>query len=141
MSPSGYGDDADNWAMIRWRGAVASAIRGRHGQAFLQEMIDALDALPEKRLIAGDLIREGEVCALGAVGLARGMEMGEIDPEDPDSVADAFALPISLACEIEYLNDEFHYVSPEERFERMRLFAVRELAKTWVYKNVGWWGG
>jgi hypothetical protein len=37
MSRSGYSDDLENWSLIRWRGAVASAIRGRRGQAFLRE--------------------------------------------------------------------------------------------------------
>lgn len=144
MSRSGYTDDlGSEWAMICWRGAVASAIRGRRGQAFLRELVDALDALPEKRLISDDLIRDGEVCALGAVGLARGMEakMAEIDPEDYDSIADVFGLSNALAQEIEYLNDEFYYGSPEERFAKVRAWAVRELTKEWIRKNVGWrWG-
>ena len=60
MSRSGYVDgDDDQWASIRYRGAVKSAIRGRRGQAFLREMLAALDAMPEKRLIAGDLVFDG----------------------------------------------------------------------------------
>ena len=55
MSRSGYHDGIDQWDLIRWRGAVASAIRGKRGQAFLREMLDALDALPEPKLIAHDL--------------------------------------------------------------------------------------
>lgn len=54
MSRSGYADWCDdNWAMIRWRGAVASAVRGKRGQAFLRELATTLDAMPEKRLIGG----------------------------------------------------------------------------------------
>jgi hypothetical protein len=60
MSRSGYCEDMDDqWAHIRWRGAVTSAIRGRRGQAFLREMLAALDAMPEKRLVAGALVFEG----------------------------------------------------------------------------------
>lgn len=144
MSRSGYVYDMESeWSLICWRGAVASAIRGKRGQAFLKELIEALDRLPNKRLIADDLIKEGEVCALGAVGLARGIEaeMLDVDPEDYDSVADAFGIPNALAQEIEYLNDELHYKSPEERFDRMRRWAIRELTKVWIKKNVGWaWG-
>ena len=56
MSRSGYSDDCDNaWSLIRWRGAVASAIRGKRGQEFLYEMLHALAALPERKLIAFDL--------------------------------------------------------------------------------------
>lgn len=32
MSRCGYSDDYDQWALIRWRGAVESAIRGKRGQ-------------------------------------------------------------------------------------------------------------
>lgn len=145
MSRSGYVDDGDldQWATICWRGAVKSAIRGRRGQAFLRELIESLDRLPQKRLIAGELIAEGEVCALGAVGLARGRaaEMAEIDPENYDSIAGEFGLPVALAQEIEYLNDEMYYSSPEERWEQMRAWAVREVTRRWIELNVGWaWG-
>ena len=61
MSRAGYTDDMDDyWSWIRYRGAVRSAIRGRRGQAFLKEMLAALDALPEKRLITEDLVIDGE---------------------------------------------------------------------------------
>lgn len=58
MSRSGYSEDydGDHWDLIRWRGAVASSIRGKRGQAFLREALAALDAMPEKKLITGDLI-------------------------------------------------------------------------------------
>ncbi len=29
MSRSGYNDDGTEWDLIRWRGAVASAVRGQ----------------------------------------------------------------------------------------------------------------
>src|SRR4051812_48467094 len=103
MSRSGYCDDIDDqWAHIRWRGVVASSIRGKRGQAFLREMLAALDAMPEKRLIAHELAvplkcrcswcqRQGaSVCAIGAVGRARGVDMAKLDPEDPNRVAGAF---------------------------------------------------
>jgi hypothetical protein len=61
VSRSGYVDDmCDEWALIRYRGAVASAIRGKRGQAFLREMLAALDAMPEKRLTAGALVFDGQ---------------------------------------------------------------------------------
>ncbi len=59
MSRSGYSEDGDQWQMIKWRGAVASAFRGRRGQAFLREMRDALDALPVKRLLRDELVQFG----------------------------------------------------------------------------------
>src|ERR1700722_1111238 len=90
MSRSGYNDDCEQWALICWRGAVNSAIKGARGQAFLAELIAALDALPEKRLIATELEQEGAVCAIGAVGRARGVDMSKLDPDNPERVSSTF---------------------------------------------------
>src|SRR5437879_4918550 len=99
MSRSGYSDDGDNdWGLICWRGAVASAIKGKRGQEFLYEMLHALAALPERKLIANDLEAEGSVCALGAVGKARGIDMKGIDPEDREKVAEVFGIAPALAA-------------------------------------------
>jgi len=107
MSRSGYSEDNDNWALIRWRGAVKQAIRGQRGQAMLSELVQALDALPEKRLAAGALVTaDGDYCALGALGRARGMDMAPIDPDDREAVAEAFGVSEALVSEIMYLNDE-----------------------------------
>jgi hypothetical protein len=108
MSRSGYNDDIDDqWALIRWRGAVNSAIRGKRGQAFLRELLAALDAMPDKALIADELVTtDGEFCALGVVGAARGIDMAKIDPHDSESVAPAFGIAEALAREIVYQNDE-----------------------------------
>ncbi len=108
MSRSGYTDDIDDqWALIRWRGAVASAIRGKRGQQALREILAALDALPEKRLASESLVTEdGEFCTLGALGKARGIDLEPIDPEDRDAVARVFGISEALAAEIMYENDE-----------------------------------
>lgn len=45
MSRSGYSEELDQWDLIRWRGQVASAIRGKRGQAFLRAMLAALSLL------------------------------------------------------------------------------------------------
>jgi len=135
MSRSGYSDDCDNdWQWIQWRGRVASAMRGKRGQAFLQEMLEAMASLPVRRLIANDLesadrvsfshwglIETESVCAIGAVGKARGIDMTGLDPEDYDSVATKFDIPTVLAQEIVWMNDEASWrETPEERFQRMR---------------------
>lgn len=135
MSRSGYTDSYcdDPWQMIRWRGAVASATRGWRGQALLREAIAALDALPAKRLITGDLARDGEVCALGAVGRARGLDLTDLDPEDRDTVANLLDIAPALAAEIAYMNDEYlaqgNYgsVTPEELFARMRGWLAEQI--------------
>lgn len=151
MSRSGYIDDCERWDLIRWRGQVASAIKGNRGQAFLLEMWRSMQALPSHRLTAGELENEydGAVCAIGSVGKARGVDMSKLDPEDHDAIADAFGIPHQLAQEIMYLNDEcdrgeyvpahgptrhpwqrlsvFVPATPEKRFERM---------KKWIEANL-----
>lgn len=107
MSRSGYSDECDGWDLIRWRGAVTSAMRGRRGQAMLRELVEALDALPEKRLVASALTTpDGDCCALGALGMARGLDLGPIDPEDRAAVAHAFGVAEALAAEVMFENDE-----------------------------------
>ena len=107
MSRSGYSDECDGWELIRWRGAVKSAIRGKRGQQALRDLLAALDALPEKRLAAESLVTEGgEFCALGALGKARGMDMESIHLQERGDVARAFGISEALAAEIMYENDE-----------------------------------
>lgn len=124
MSRSGYSDDGDieNWELIRWRGAVASAIRGNRGQAFLRDLLNALDAMPEKRLIADDLIQpDGAVCAIGALGKVRGVDMTKLYPDDREAVAQTFGIAPALAAEIVYMNDDVFYAqTPEGRWTQMR---------------------
>ena len=110
MSRSGYSDDCDQWDLIRWRGAVTSAIRGKRGQQALREIAAALDALPTQELAAESLVTaDGEYCTLGALGRARGLDMSSIDPEDREAVARTFGIAEALAAEVMYLNDEGVY--------------------------------
>lgn len=120
MSRHGYTEDEgdDPLALGRWRGMVASTIRGKRGQAFLREVLAALDAIPDKRLISEELKTvDGEFCTLGAVGAARGVDLEAIDPEDYDAVAAAFGIHPILAQEIMWENDEqvsrFDYIEVE----------------------------
>ncbi len=138
MSRSGYTDDYDEpWSWVMWRGAVASAINGKRGQAFLQEALDALDALPEPILIPNNLAAEGSFCTLGAVGHARGLVMPEAVERDPyddddnqDAVAHMFAISRALACEIMWVNDDAgpYNETPEARWIRVRRWIVGHLA-------------
>lgn len=131
MSRSGYSEDCGGWDYIRWRGAVRSAIRGRRGQAFLREMRAALDAMPIKMLIEGDLKAHGEVCALGAVGAQRGLEMAGVDAYDRETVAKAFDIPPALAAEIMFENDDglgyWRDELPERRWRRMRAWVELQI--------------
>ena len=137
MSRSGYIEDGDdNWSLIRWRGAVKSAIKGQRGQQLLRELAGALDAMPVKELIADDLVRDGEYCALGVVGAFRGIDMSNIDAYDCDEVAEIFGIAPALAAEIEFRNDEagFFDESGSRRWSRMRRWVsfnleIRHLAE------------
>src|ERR1700738_4449660 len=104
MSRSGYGEDYDDVRDVAmWRGQVASAIRGKRGQAFLHELATALDAMPQKQLIANDFRQDAPafippqfaaplVCALGSVGVRRGTDLQSLDPDDYDKLADTFGI-------------------------------------------------
>lgn len=130
MSRSGYydgdGDEGWQWANIRWRGQVASATRGKRGQVFFKELLEALDAMPERRLIAEALqTADGEFCAMGVLGKKRGVDVTALDPEDPDSIADAFDVAHQLVREVEYMNDDyFHDLTPEQRWSYVRAWVA-----------------
>lgn len=142
MSRSGYTDDFDadsNWGHIMWRGRVASAAKGKRGQKFFRDLLEALDALPQKRLIAnslevpervdpatGEPIQEYAVCALGALGRARGVDMRHLDPEDTMTVGGVFDIAEPLVREVVYMNDEWCR-SSEQRWADMR---------AWVKANI-----
>jgi hypothetical protein len=129
MSRSGYSDDLDWGSLNLYRANVARTIAGKKGQAFLKEMLAALDALPEKRLIHDELEAHGEVCAIGAVGKARGIKMDGIDPEDREAVAELFHITPMLAAEIVYMNDEWGVgkETPEDCWTRMRKWVADQI--------------
>jgi hypothetical protein len=105
MSRSGYSDDCDGWALIRWRGAVNSAIKGKRGQALLRELAEALDAMPVKELVAQEFEAEGQFCALGVVGAHRGIKTSHLIDAERDEVAQTFGIAEALAAEIMDVND------------------------------------
>jgi hypothetical protein len=122
MSRSEYTDDCDGWDLVCWRGAVTSAMKGRRGQKFLIELRDALDAMQVKELIAHELVKQGNFCALGVVGQKRGIALESIDPEDSRTVAEQFNIANAMAQEIVFVNDEAAWddESPQQRWSRMR---------------------
>lgn len=127
MSRSGYSDDCENIEL--YRRAVDNAIRGKRGQSFLREMAAALDTMPTKELIAEELVRpDGQACAIGAVALARGIDVVDLDAHDGRIVGEIFGIASSLAAEIAYMNDEWpHNETPAQRWTRMR---------EWVEENL-----
>lgn len=136
MSRSGYVDDCDDdLAVGRFMGVLASATRGKRGQKFFKDLLAALDTMPEKALIA-DLIEApeeigGGVCALGALGKARGIDMSKLDPEDPEGVGIAFDIAEALAREVVCVNDEDgpwgKSETCEERWKRVRRWVEKQI--------------
>lgn len=140
MSRSGYSDDCEGWELIRWRGAVASAIHGNRGQQFIRKLITALDAMPEKRLIAHELEKDGEVCAIGSVGKMLGIDMGQLDPTEAEEVAATFDISPALVKEIVFINDEWfpnYNDSPEQRWIGVREWAEKQLKDSSPDKEKG----
>jgi hypothetical protein len=139
MSRSGYiEDDDDQWRHIRWRGMVASATRGKRGQEFFHSLINALDAMPVKELIA-DVVedKDGQVCALGALGKHKGLDMSGLTSEEFYDDYEAmsawaayhFNIADCLAREVVYVNDEIFFHTPSERWQQMRKWAESQINK------------
>lgn len=138
MSRSGYVDDLDVGQFNLWRGAVLRAVRGKRGQRAVRDLIEALDAMPEKRLAADLFDAEGSHCALGAIAAHRRVDLEHI--QDPfahpgdlydcrDEIADALDIAPALAAEVMFLNDERGHDSDEDRWRYMRRWAERQLSE------------
>lgn len=70
-SDQDYYNDGPNTAGI-WAATFRRAVRSERGQKVLTELLTALDAMPEHRLIRGDWCDTGgDVCALGALHVYR----------------------------------------------------------------------
>ena len=105
MSRSGYSDDeGEPGQFAMWSGQVASAIRGKRGQAFLREMAEAMDAMPDKRLIAHDLRQSVEVGPSPSERWAGVRGSGKVDELRIESCAAAAyhtgAPPLANVCAI-----------------------------------------
>lgn len=130
MSRSGYSDEWMDWSTICWRGAVASALRGKRGQAFLRELADEMDTMPIRELIADSLrTKDGCLCTLGVVGNARGVDLESLDPLDREAVAAAFGIAPAMAAEIVYMNDEaaWNAETSAQRWTRMRAWVAEQI--------------
>jgi hypothetical protein len=133
MGRAGYYDDCDNdWSLIMWRGAVASSIKGKRGQAFLKDLLEALDAMPVKELVYHDLKNDQGVCALGCIGTKREIDLETLDPEDWNGLSKTFNIAEPLVREIEYINDEANTrtESPNARWERVRAWVASQIKQS-----------
>lgn len=136
MSRSGYSDNCEYFDL--WRGNIDRATSGRRGQAFFRELVDALDAMPAKRLVGGDLeTAEGDVCALGSLARKKGSDLAPDDTYDYEKLGKAFNIARQLAQEVMYVNDEgapwrphHQQETDEERWVRVREWAAKQIRMT-----------
>lgn len=104
------------------------ATTGYRGQHLLRKLRDALDAMPNKRLITDAIKNEaGEVCALGALD-------PNVEEYDAIYLAEHFGIAYALAAEIVYQNDEAmmwrgESETPERRWTRMRAWVDAQILK------------
>jgi hypothetical protein len=134
MSRSGYsedwGEDFNNQLEL-YRNSVDLALSGRRGQKFLKDLLAALDSMPQKRLIRYEFEKAGEVCALGAAGRAKGIDLprGEMDEIDIRYLSRSLGVAPCMAREIMYENDDRgRAATPEQRFVRMRQWVSEKIA-------------
>lgn len=145
MSRSGYTEDYDETfpnATYLYRANLERAMAGKRGQAFLKDLLAQFDAMSEKRLITGELEENGQVCALGVIARARGLDTsklkrGEIDEYDEgeddewviDNLSAEFDITESMVREIMFENDEGTYrtETPEDRWHRMRRWVASHI--------------
>lgn len=129
MSRSGYSDDYEY--MDLYRNTVARAIAGKRGQEFLEKLAKTMDEMPDKVLIANELIdKNGQCCTMGTVFKSEGIPIETVDYEDRDQVGKLMNIAPSMAAEIAYENDEtFPHQNPKQRWTRMRKWVDEQIDK------------
>lgn len=133
MSRSGYNEDYGNedGALAMWRGVIASATRGKRGQRFFRDLVVALDAVPDKRLIANEFQRDdGGMCALGSLAKLKGISgLEDVREDDYEDLGEAFDIAHQLAQEVMFMNDEARGSGEtrENRWLRMRAWAASQI--------------
>lgn len=137
MSRSGYSDDCDNLEL--WRATVDRAMKGKRGQKALQEIVEALDKMPEKKLIH-ESFTVGGFCTLGVLAQHRNVDVSDLNPKEKDgevwpvdrkTVSARLDIAPSMVAEIMFMNDEWWGgpETPEERWSRMRQWAQSHLER------------
>ena len=148
-------DELRGWA---FQGNIRRAVAGKKGRKFLIELEAALLALPEKRLASGamaasegmggfdgkPIVATGDVCALGAVAVARALAAGKsrqavlrelaekFDPEEQawtltTEAAHYLKICHPLAYAVVYQNDVSSAQTPEKRYENVLAWVQRKL--------------
>lgn len=92
-----------------WQGNCQRSLKGRAGQDVLRRLEAALLALPEKKLIAGELVDdEGAVCAIGALAKHEGKLTDDLRALGEYNVEEAgidLGMPRLVAWKIVEMND------------------------------------
>lgn len=146
MSRDWEGEDDSDYAALnygRWERNMKVVFKSKKGKKFLQEMKEALEAMPVKKLIYGSLceyrINENEepevvACAIGVYAISKGMNYNHLldDPEDAWStveIGQSFGMTQTLAWAIGYTNDSnYHYLETEEqRWQRVYNWVCKTL--------------
>jgi hypothetical protein len=126
-----YSEDEDYPGQFElWQANCRRSLRGKQGQQELRVLREALLAMPEKRLILGLVNEDGEVCAIGAYGRHKGIDLTTFDPEDNnhDEVGIEGGMPPLVAWKVVEMNDlQFDRCTPEQRYERMLAWVERLL--------------
>lgn len=102
---------------------------------FLRELAEAMDAMPEKKLISEALVtRQGDCCTLGVICKKRNIDISDVDADDPEDVGFTLGIDYSMAAEIAYENDEGGPwgvdEDPELRWQRMRKWVDAHILPT-----------
>ena len=144
MSRIDYSDDEPYpGAFGLWRGNVNRSLQGKRGQSALRFLRESLLALPEQRLIANAIARDGEVCAIGAVlvhqqpdPLLRAYELAYLETIDEEEDTTEYApmdFPRLVAWAVVEASDyTFDYLTPEQRYEKMLAWVEARLAGKWI---------
>jgi hypothetical protein len=94
-------------------------------------MLETLDMMHDKELIAFDLMNNGKVCVLGALCAKRNISIKELTAAaDDNEFANIFGVDISLISlidEIQSVNDEYPSQRARDRWLRVRKWAVENL--------------
>jgi hypothetical protein len=137
-----YDDDLDPSREGLVAGALRSAVRGKRGQRFIRDLVQALDALPSPELAAGALEDEDTecCCAFGAVRRFRGSDAVPLwfDPmeEDltPDHLAEPFNVSETLAWAVVQVNEDGmtgnDVSTRRHRWNVVKDWAIRQLIPT-----------
>jgi hypothetical protein len=148
-----FGDDYEIVPEGLWEHSLTIALGSRHGQQMLRELRDALLALPEKRLILGELcfalrdeddrLVQPQFCAIGAFAFRRRLAKGETEQsalealtggDDDQPWHTVFegqrqGLRYTVAWHVAMMNDDFRG-SDEDRYAHILQWVNAQLSKS-----------